>query len=178
MNGKLVLINIAANQPQKAQELYADLLGAPFARSLWDHGESYHGPLSADGVMVTVNPRHHPQETVTPYFAVDNLDAALTDLKKHGVNVAWGPDDLPISPKTFGLYQASFKKEFPQEASLLSTQSLGKAVLVIDAEGNAVGLVELATHAHVFFKVGQHRASTTHEDHLHQESLQIAQKQS
>jgi len=176
MDGKLVLVNISSDKPAQAQELYASLLGMPLARSLWEGGESYHGPFSADGVMVVVNPRHHPQETVTPYFAVDNLGDGLNTLKNdHGVNIVWGPGDLSVSPKAFPDFDKAYQKEFPQSTAPTMI-SLGQGALLMDSEHNLIGLVQLAEYTHIFFKVGKYRANVSQQAQQHLRALQLAGK--
>jgi predicted enzyme related to lactoylglutathione lyase len=178
LNKKLVLITVAADNPDTAVKFYETFFGITFAQSLSDQQVTYHAPIDEGGIMLTVGPKHNAQETVVMYYAVDDLSAAVSESTKAGARVLWGPGDLPVAAAQQSGFKALMQKYYPADAQVAKDWStLGKAVLLADPAGNGVGLVEVADHVQGQFLVGPHqRALTDVQVSVHQESITLGKQ--
>jgi len=172
---KLIMINVPSNNPDKARQFYEKFLGIEMATSLNDQNESYHAPLSQDGIDLIINPRHNAQEQITAYYAVDNLDEALRDAQQSGARVVWGPESLPLAAGEKDEYKQLVQQEFPNDGP--ASDLVGRGVLLVDPDGNSVGLVQLEKHAWGHFKAGSHRQPLDDKQvKIHQKSMQLGNK--
>jgi len=152
---QIALINCPSSNIQKAREFYGGLLGIPFGRSLWDEEPSYHAPID-DGLMMTIGLRHHPEERLICYFQVDDITEATRRVTELGGQVLWGPAPLQMSSKVFDGFRSIYEREYADlfEEGIDLNTTMGTSALVLDTEGNAIGLLQLARHAQVFFRGG------------------------
>jgi predicted enzyme related to lactoylglutathione lyase len=131
---KLIMCNVSSTDPMRAQRFYATLLGdLEFVRSPNPAVEQYYTPISDDGIDLTITTRKSDIERVTPYFAVDNLSAAIKELEQLGGTLLW-----------------------PKEGSE-GKLKVGQTVVMLDPDGNHVGLMQVATAAHHHFRLGKFR---------------------
>lgn len=153
MKAKLVLCNVPASKDNlpKINDFYSKLLGINLERALTDQVESHHMPISNDGIYLTVTSRFNEKESVTCFFAVADLAATIAELKQCGGKVI-AEYDLPMPERVMEDYK-QFVSELNEKKAEV-TNSLGKTAIIQDPEGNAVGLIQLEKHAHVFYKVG------------------------
>src|SRR2546423_2011520 len=112
---KLIQCNVPSTNIRKSRAFYQVLFSDhDFARSLTDDIESYHQPVSADGIQLTIPPRQAENEQPMCYFAVDNLDATLSSLERNGGTVLREPFTLDVSPDAFPAYEAQVKQYHPE----------------------------------------------------------------
>jgi predicted enzyme related to lactoylglutathione lyase len=154
MNAKLSVVNVPTGDVNKSRVFYTALLGSEFARSLTERVQSYHQPISEDGIQLTLTNRQRADERVTCYFAVDNLKAALEEVHKHGGKVVVEPFDMPIAERALHAYQLAIGEIHP---GFRAGTNVGHAAIVIDPDGNTVGLVEFDPQMHLTYRVGNYR---------------------
>jgi predicted enzyme related to lactoylglutathione lyase len=168
LRSSLAFINIPSDDPARSRAFFEQLFGIDLVPSLWSD-ESYHAPISADGIDLDINVRHTPQESTTAFLAVADLDGAIRLATRSGGQVLWGPDDLAI-PK-------DGTNPVPEVAEDTNGDSLGRAAVILEPGGSQIGLVELEEHAHEHFAFGKHQQPLTpHQTQAHQRSLEIAQE--
>jgi len=158
MTPKVILINVPADDPKRTAEFYSQLLGIEFARTFTDSHVAYHVPISDDGKLLQVQKKFAPDEGVTCYFAVDDLNAAIKDLKAKGATVATQPMDLPISKQVLQDYKEMFKQSYGADAA----DTIGTGAVLKDPAGNRFGLVQLNEHANLMFKYGKYSTQPRH----------------
>lgn len=166
---QLVTINVASNNPEALANFYSKLTGVQFTRSLTSNVVSYHAPVTASGVQMTITTRQKGENTV-PYFAVDNLDTAVAALTQAGGKVSKPSYNLPIAPAAQGDFAAKYGAGAPT--------TLGTANEVRDPDGNFVGLIQLHPAARVLFNLDNATLTTLAQKTLaqHQDGIPIAQK--
>jgi predicted enzyme related to lactoylglutathione lyase len=166
LRSSLAFINIPSDDPAKSRVFFEQLFGIDLVPSLWSE-QSYHAPISADGIDLDINVRHTPQESTTAFVAVPDLDGAIQLATRSGGRVLWGPDELAI-PKEDA-------QSVPELAGDPSGDSLGRAAVILEPGGSQIGLVELEEHAHQHFAFGKHQQPlTAHQTQVHQRSMRIA----
>ena len=116
--------------------------------------ETFHAPISEDGIDLTINPSHAKEEQTTPFYAVDELDDAIKTAESLGGEIVWGPEDLPIDDKGFSGYKKIVEEEWSEK---VREQSMGRGCIVQEPGGTHIGLVDLAEHAHGHFAHGRYR---------------------
>lgn len=174
LRGNLIMINVPSGDVAKTAQFYSQFLGIDLARSLYDKGESYHAPVSEDGLDIAVNAQHTPEEQPMAFWAVDNLDKTLQDVRNGGAEVVWGPDKLPIASKARDEYKKLVKEEWPE---LKPTDDLGTAAIIEEPGGTQVGLVQLAESAHGHFNDGKFAKGLTDKQvKVHEKAMKLAQK--
>lgn len=95
---RLAYLSIYANDLRRARDFYASLLGLPVVTD-----EAWGVVLDAGGAQIFLHPREdgdEPQLTLEMAFDVDNVDAAIAELRARGVPVLeeasdrdWGDRD-------------------------------------------------------------------------------------
>jgi predicted enzyme related to lactoylglutathione lyase len=146
--GKLVFVEIRANDVHKAADFFGKRLGLELAPSLTDQVESYHAPLTDDGVQIVINKRFSPNDSARVYLAVDDLNAALTEVKQDGGKVLVQPFQLPIAAGALQDYKAKYQAKH----GAVPANTLGTCAVVQDSDGNSLGLIQLEVHAKAFYK--------------------------
>jgi predicted enzyme related to lactoylglutathione lyase len=151
MRAKPVIYSVPSNDVNRSRELYSRLLGVDLVVGLTSEFQSYNGPISEDGIDISVSQRHTQQETPFMYFAVENLSETLSDAERLGSSVVWGPAEIEIDREHF--------KTFAQSAGLESSElertvSLGRGAVLVDPGGSQFGLMQLAKEIHEHFKLG------------------------
>jgi predicted enzyme related to lactoylglutathione lyase len=171
---KLIQCNVPSRNIRKSRAFYQILFGQQdFARSLTDKVESYHQPISADGIQLTISPRQTENEQITCFFAVDNLEAILGTLEQNGGEVICEPFTLDISTDAFPGYGEQIKKFHPEVRSL--QKNVGTCAIVRDPDGNLLGITELAEQAHWLFKYGAFSAKLDADQVAqHQRGIELA----
>src|SRR5476651_1101966 len=98
MSTRLVLCNVPVDGTHTAASLkfYGALLGREMIRSLSTDKEHarFHAPISA-GVQLSIGPKLSQHETVTSYFAVPDITAAIRNLEAANGRVVAKPFKLP-----------------------------------------------------------------------------------
>jgi predicted enzyme related to lactoylglutathione lyase len=176
---KLVMLSLSADSPEGVRSFYETLFGMEFAESLTDRFESYHAPIDENGIDFTINPTFPGgQAGVVPYYAVDDLDSAMNEATAAGGRVVFGPADLPISPGERSEYKQRIEEFFPDDArGATDWDIVGSAGLVIDPDGNPVGLVQLAQHTQGRFKAGKHKRDLDEkQERVHRASIDLGEK--
>jgi len=171
MNAKLSVVNVPTGDVKKSRVFYTALLGSEFARSLTEKVHSYHQPISEDGIQVTLTNRQRADEHVTCYFAVDNLKAALEEVNKNGGKVVVEPFDMPIAERAVPAYQRAIGEIHP---GFKTGTTIGNTAIVIDPDGNTVGLIEFDPQMHLTYRVGNYRRPLGKDQVLqHQKSVEL-----
>jgi predicted enzyme related to lactoylglutathione lyase len=173
-NAKLIMVSIPATNVDGSEQFYSQLLGADFARALSDQQTAYHAPISVDGIDLQIGTRHSPQETPMAHFAVDDINAAVQQVKGLGGEVVWGPSPLAIAPAAQSDYENLVKKH---NAGAAVTNRVGSAAVVRDPDGGTIGLVQLEEHTHAHFAYGKHRTQlSAQQQEIQKEDIQIGKK--
>lgn len=133
MNGaQLVFCNVPARDASSLLPFYGALLGIDgFIENTESPIPQYYEPITGDGVDITITQRNDTREVTATYWHVQDINGMISTLKEAGGNVVSGPDRLPDG---------------------------GQTALLLDPEGNFVGLVQLGEQAQQYFRAGKFRA--------------------
>jgi predicted enzyme related to lactoylglutathione lyase len=101
LKASLALVSLPSNSVVRSKAFYETLLGIDVVRNLDESAESYHTPISDDGIDLQVGPVRHPKETTTLHFHVDDLDASIKALTAAGGTLVYGPQPITMSDKAF-----------------------------------------------------------------------------
>ena len=135
LKAKLVICNVPSKDFDKARRFYSALLGSDdFVRGPNRAVESYNRPLSPDGIDLAITERYDAREGFTCYFAVNNLDQTIEMLSELGGSVVSKPADIPAPD---------------------GRERMAQMAVMLDPDGNHVGLVQLGGLAHGHFRIGQ-----------------------
>ncbi len=153
LKAQLVLCNVPTQNSEAARRFYGSLLGSDdFVRALNDQVESYFRPLSPDGIDMTITQRYEDEERLTCYFAVESLDATLKELEALGGKIVVQPRDVPIGPKrAFEFYSGQMRRLGVK----VRKNVVGRMAVLLDPDGNHVGVMQLEAHAHPHFRLGE-----------------------
>jgi predicted enzyme related to lactoylglutathione lyase len=97
LKASLALVSLPSNSVVRSKAFYETLLGIDVVRNLDESAESYHTPISDDGIDLQVGPVRHPKEN----FHVDDLDASIKALTAAGGTLVYGPQPITMSDKAF-----------------------------------------------------------------------------
>jgi len=101
-------VHLRSPDPEAAARFFETMFGAEVVRGTYAEGTFYPGQprvfVKLGGQNVLIAPRHHDEPTGAeprfPYFGlehigltVDDIDAAVADLRAKGANIAVGPMD-------------------------------------------------------------------------------------
>jgi len=168
MAAKLIFCNVPSDNPQNALQFYGTLLGiAPndFAQAPTEKIESYQHLISPDGIDLKVASRNNPNERITCYFAVDDLDGMLKQLQSIGGNVIVQPAPAEIAQAAVQEIDVIRKSTGGSSAGQQANPEVGRWALVRDPDGNLVGLTQLtSSEARMHYKVDTHRPPFSKED--------------
>jgi predicted enzyme related to lactoylglutathione lyase len=178
---KLVYLNIPARPENmdKTVRFYENFFGITFARSLTNEIEAWHAPLSNDGTLVTITEAVGAECAehckITPYFCVDDMDVVIREIADEGGTVVAGPFDLPVAGDALADYKERYERIYGRPLGTF-VNSLGRAAIVEDAEGNRIGLSEMHEHLHIVFNVGEYLQPLSHKTLAqHDETVRYAQ---
>lgn len=125
---QLVFCNIPARDPQTLLEFYSALLGSgEFVQNQQSPIPQYQEAVTADGVDLTITQRQDTRDVTAVYWAVPKLSDMIGELQQQGGELV----------------------------SQLTSSDGGESALMLDPEGNFVGLIQLAGDAHEYFLVGK-----------------------
>ena len=166
LKAKLVICHVPTKNTAAAQKFYNTLFGGQdSARSLYDKHESHYRPIDQDGLTMSIADRQNDREPITCYFAVDNLDATVSQLTAAGGKVVVSATPMPVSGppsavKVFHDAQAATHAQAPTTA--------GRFATMLDPDGNYLGLMELESslQAHFGSQPAQRKLSKTQVDEL------------
>jgi len=132
VNGaKLVFCNVPARDARSLLPFYGKLLGID-PESFVHNPESpipqYYEPITGDGVDITITQRNDTREVTATYWHVPDIGDAIRSLNEVGGNVVSGPDKMPDG---------------------------GQTAVLLDPDGNYVGLVQLGERAQGYFRAGE-----------------------
>jgi predicted enzyme related to lactoylglutathione lyase len=168
LRGSLIMCNVPTTNSQAARRFYGSLLGDDsFARGLNDEVESYFMPISEDGIDLMITQRFDDSERLTCYFAVEDLKATLEELRGLDGRVVVEPQPVKIAKKARRFYQ-----ELGQREGIDVGDDVGTMAVILDPDGNHVGLMQLEPIAEKHFSVGKYRNPITDEQSKeHQEAV-------
>lgn len=154
LRASLIICNVPTTNSDAARRFYGALLGSnDFARGLNDEVESYFLPISEDGIDLTVTQRFDDQERLTCYFAVDDLARTVQELSSLDGRVVVSERRVKIGPER----ALRFFREFAKREGLEVGDSIGTMTVMLDPDGNHVGLMQLEPIAQKHFKVGSYQ---------------------
>jgi len=149
LKAKLVVCNVPTKNTAAAQNFYNTLFGGQdFARSLYDKHESHYRPIHQDGLTLSIADRQNDREPITCFFAVDNLDAAVTQLTAAGGKVVVNATPMPVSAQPAAV-KAFHDAQGAAQAHPPSTG--GRFATMLDPDGNYLGLMELESSMQAHF---------------------------
>lgn len=141
LNAKLVMCNVPTSDSAASRKFYDTLFGGEdFTRSLNDKIESYFRPISQDGVSLNITNRQHDRESITCFFAVDNLADTINQLQAAGGKVVVNAAPIPVSgpPEARKVYEDAVRGRGDQP-----TDTAGQFATMLDPDGNYIGLMQL-----------------------------------
>jgi len=103
-----------------------------------------------------IQKRQRPDEGITCYFAVDNLQTATQAVVQNGGQVTVQPFQLQVAPVVRDKFKQGVAKRHGGHVSTVG-DSLGTACEVVDSGGSRFGLIEVADFAQPMFNVGRSR---------------------
>lgn len=160
LRGSLIMCNVPTTNSEAARRFYGSLLGDDsFARGLNDEVESYFMPISEDGIDLTITQRYDDSERLTCYFAVEDLGASLEELRSLDGRVVVEPQPVRIGPEK----ARRFYKELGRREGIEVGDDVGTMAVVLDPDGNHVGLMQLEPIAMKHFQVGRYQNQITDE---------------
>lgn len=135
MNGaQLVFCNVPARSADSLLPFYGALLGidpGDFVQNQESPIPQYYEPITGDGVDITITQRNDTREVTVTYWSVEDIQDAINSLSEVGGEVVTGPTEMPDG---------------------------GQTALLLDPEGNFVGLVQLSDQGKQYFRAGkEHR---------------------
>jgi predicted enzyme related to lactoylglutathione lyase len=153
MKARLIAVNFPTKNLDASCKLYEALTGLEAARALSDSVESYNF-VAGNGVYVWLTKPFSEQDTdATAYFAVDDLDEAISVVTAAGGEKIWNEISVPISQTTKSAY-AEALREMGVTESL--TDQWGRVQLMKDPNGCAIALVEVQPHSQIFYGIGKY----------------------
>ncbi len=145
MPAKLMLVNVPTTDFERSLPFYAALLGVEqFVENKHAVVQQYYTPLGSDGSDLAVTAKQEARETTVAYFAVDDLQGTVERLKRAGGEVVLPPTEMPEEGKREG--DVDFGN-----ADLDRPPDFGALVMMVDPDGNYVGLVQLAPEPARYF---------------------------
>lgn len=153
LNAKLVICNVPTQNSAAAQKFYNTLLGGQdFARSLNNSIESYYRPISQDGLTLTIGARQDTRETITCFFAVDNLEETVSQLVAAGGRVVVNQTALRVSgpPEAMSAFEGTQQAPAAGQQAQASSEA-GSFVTMLDPDGNYLGLMQLDSSTQPLF---------------------------
>lgn len=180
MQAKLIFLEVFTRDTGQAQDFYGRLFGVQaFARLPTDRVRTYFMPISRDGVDLHITEQFTDNPPrIVPYFAVDNLRRSIDHLTRSGGKVIVEPFTTRVPEEYFETFRekaASRLDQVDPEARI--TDRLGEVALMLDPDGNPIGLMELEEFVHYSYGWGKHREPLTEaqvEDHM--VALRVAQE--
>jgi predicted enzyme related to lactoylglutathione lyase len=144
---QLVFCNIPAREPKSLIGFYSALLGSgAFVENEHSPIPQYQEALTGDGVDLTITQRQDTRDVTAVYWAVSDVEAMIDQLKKAGGELVEHKD----------------------------TPDGGRTAVMLDPEGNFVGLLQLARDAQEYFQVGEFGAEFEDELERRREQLRAA----
>jgi predicted enzyme related to lactoylglutathione lyase len=135
LKSKLVICNVPTQDSEASRRFYGALLGTDeFVRAPDKDVETYTRPILADGVDLAITQRFEDTESMTCYFAVENLERATKELEERGGELK---------------YESS-------EITRDDGETIGRFAVVLDPDKNHVGLIELSESAQKYFRFGEY----------------------
>jgi len=130
---RLVFCNIPAREPKSLIGFYSALLGSDaFVQNEHSPIPQYQEALTGDGVDLTITQRQDTRDVTAVYWAVADVEGMIDQLKRQGGELV-EHKDIPDG---------------------------GRTAVMLDPEGNFVGLIQLAPDAHEYFQVGEFGAES------------------
>ena len=173
MAAKLIFVNVPSADLDQGKRFYDVLFQTDnFFQALTDQYRALQQPISNDGIDLVLAEPFQDMETVTPYYAVDDLDRTLGELRSAGGEVLADPFPLQV-PQAVAEdpdYRDRFRRNDPRGNP---DQPAGRCAIVRDPNGNIVGVAELDAPAEQHFRGGRHRRSV---DRDQEEDAMVAKR--
>lgn len=137
METKLVMCNVPTTNFKSSLAFYASLFGVDpgdFIQNPQSPIEQYYRPISADGVDLTISAKNDTRDTTIMYFAVGSVEKTVSLLTELGGKVILENERL--------------------------AEGSGHLTLMVDPDGNYVGLMQLAEEPAQYFRFGDFRELT------------------
>jgi predicted enzyme related to lactoylglutathione lyase len=128
---ELTFINVPARDPSSLVPFYNRLLGAEFVQNDQSPMPQWYAPVTADGVDLTITQRSDARDVTAVYWGVSDINAAIEALQGQGGELISPPAPTPDG---------------------------GQAALMLDPEGNPIGLLELTEQSAKYFRAGEYGA--------------------
>jgi len=153
MRARLIAVNFPSNNIKASSKLYEALTGLEAARALSDDVESYNF-VAGNGVYIWLSKPFDEHDTdATAYFAVDDLDQAISAVTAAGGKKIFKEISVPISQSAKSAYAAALKGLGVTDKL---TDQWGRVQLMKDPNGCAIALVEVQPHSQIFYGIGKY----------------------
>jgi predicted enzyme related to lactoylglutathione lyase len=154
LKAKLIHVSVPAFQKQKQHDFWSKLFGIDVARSLTDTVDSHHIPISQDGLFLTIGaPQSRRDSHITCFFAVENMNQTIAELKAAGGKVIQQPFEIPVAKRANAFYDGRLKAA--NSSAKAPNGEFASVAYLEDPDGNMIGLMEVHESAHVFFGLGK-----------------------
>lgn len=151
---KLIFVTMPSNDPAKTSLFYEQLLGIPFGRT-FSHISSYHAPILTDGTQFVVQQRFSSHDAPTPYFAVEDMAAAIKLAESTGCKVVTEPMPLTVPLEMQGSFVANAALCFELNPEDFKG-TIGIGAVLRDPAENRVGFVQFEKFMHPMYSLGEY----------------------
>lgn len=180
MQAKLIFLEVFTHDTERSQDFYGSLFGVDaFARIPTPEVRSYQMPISADDIDLHITQiwTDNPPRIV-PYFAVKSLRRAIDYLQEKGGKMIAKPFPTRVPEEFFEQFRDKAHRRLVQvDPEVDISGKLGDVALMVDPDGNPIGLMELEEYVHFSYGWGKHRRPLTEaqiEDHM--TTLRLSQR--
>ncbi len=172
MRAKLIFLEVFTRDTNVSQSFYGALFGVhAFAHLPADRVKTYQMPISSDGIDLHVTEQINQQPPrIVPYFAVDNLRGSIEELTALGGKLIVEPFPANVPKEYFEKFREKASRTLNRvdpEANI--TDKLGEVALMLDPDGNPVGLMQPERFVDYAYAWGKFRKPLTEEqleDHM------------
>lgn len=181
LGAKLLFVDVLSPNLEGAEKFYGTLFGVNdgFARSLTDQVEQLHMPISGDGTQLHLTKPNRKEEARTvAWYGVENLERAVAGLEAAGGKRVAGPFPVQVPDRFFGQFKEKAEKRVNKLAPGAEVKPrMGNGALVLDPNGQPVGVMELAEFAKVHFRAGKlNKGLSADQVQDHKEAQETARK--
>lgn len=155
LGAKLGIVEIPATDVGGLVDFYHNVLDLSddftFARNFSEF-ESYHFPVSHDGISLQINERTEDDSRPIPWFLVDDLDASIAAVTGNGGSVVDSPFDIVLSEESYEALVGIYGDQLGGAAD--GGEVFARVAFTTDPEGNEVALMEVDVEGHPHFNDG------------------------
>lgn len=154
---KLIFVNAPTRDSEMSRKFYGSLFGAEFAHGFNPNVAGWWTPLEA-GIDFNITMRYDDRERLTPYFAVDDLEASIKQLEEVGGRCVVAPREVVLGPdEARKFYEEKLRAdnvEFDGEV-----KTVARMAIVLDPDLNHLGLMQVQPFARMHYGLDEEGVS-------------------